>query len=154
LYQAINADSANAPKQLHLILTTEHPEWKLPERRVAKYLKRQLKERNNMNYKQIDADLDEVSLYSTVSTSTWKTSTEAAPVSDPDPDPLPVSDNSPKEIQEEKREIAKVTSIQNETAKVEPKISSKIVPAKAYEDENDKTEESPLFCEGVNCVIS
>lgn len=107
-----------------------------------------------MNYKQIDADLDEVSLYSTVSTSTWKTSTEAAPVSDPDPDPLPVSDNSPKEIQEEKREIAKVTSIQNETAKVEPKISSKIVPAKAYEDENDKTEESPLFCEGVNCVIS
>lgn len=118
--QAVNADSSNAPKQLHLILTTEHPEWKLPERRVAKYLKRQLKERNDEKYKDIDADLDEISLYTETSSSTWRTS-----------DTKPVTAAKPKEAKKARTGVTR-----------------------AYEDDNNKSEVAPLFCECQGCAIS
>eukprot|EP00979_Chaetoceros_neogracilis_P002145 scaffold378_cov270-Chaetoceros_neogracile.AAC.34 len=124
LDKAVNADSSNAPKQLHLILTTEHPEWKLPERRVAKYLKRQLKKRNNERYKDIDADLDEVSIYTEASNATWRISERAPAAAAPVP--------APTEI------------------RIKTKARTGIV--KAYEDDNNKNESVPLFCEG--CVIS
>lgn len=128
--QAVNADSSNAPKQLHLILTIEHPEWKLPERRVAKYLKRQLKERNDDKYKDIDADLDEISLYTETSSSTWRTS-------DTRPVPATVAAAKP-------REAAPV--------KVAKKARTGVT--RAYEDDNNKSEVAPLFCECEGCVIS
>lgn len=181
LDKAINADSANAPKQLHLILTTEHPEWKLPERRVAKYLKRQLKERKNMNYKKIDADLDEVSLYSTTSTSTWRTSSEAAPdvdavlmsnvVSVPTTERAEVVDESVSNHEKEKQKdgesvkdeegiFTKVvvptqrSTTASATAQIPVPVKSEAVNKAYYEDDTDKMEEAPLFCEGVKCIIS
>jgi len=127
LDKAINADSSNAAKQLHLILTTEHPLWKLPERRVAKYLKRQLKQRNNDMYKEIDADLDEVSLYSHTTDSTWRQSVAA---------------NQPVEVPAG-AEPAPAAAVEVPSA---PK-------AVAVEEKKEKNgEDSPLFCAG--CVIS
>lgn len=61
--KAINADSENAPKQLRVILLTENPQWKLPERRVARYLKRHLRARKNPIAEQIEADMDEETVY-------------------------------------------------------------------------------------------
>jgi len=119
----VNAGSSNAPKQLHFILTTEHPEWKLPEKRVAKYLKRQLKERDIDMYKEIDADLDEISLYTETSSSTWRTS-----------DTKPAAAPKPKEVAPVKKARTGVT--------------------RAYEDDNNKSETAPLFCECQGCVIS
>lgn len=125
-----------------------------------------------MKYKQIDADLDEVSLYSTTSTSTWRTSSEVAPVPAPAPAPAPKTDIVPDKSPQEKQELEKGTLIQEPmvTSSQEPKVSSiqngntkegadiqispKTVPVKDYEDDNENTEESPLFCEGVNCIIS
>jgi hypothetical protein len=63
LDKAINADSANAPKQLRAILLVENPLWKLPERRVARYLKRHLKARKNPIYEEIEADMDEETVF-------------------------------------------------------------------------------------------
>ena len=129
--QAVNADSSNAPKQLHLILTTEHPEWKLPERRVAKYLKRQLKERNDEKYKDIDADLDEISLYTETSSSTWRT-----------------SDTKPVAF------AAASASKPKEAAPVKVAKKARTGVTRAYEDDNNKSEVAPLFCECQGCVIS
>jgi len=53
---------------MHLILTKNHPNWKLPQRRVAKYMKRILKNRKDPNADAIDADIDEKSI-STASSS-------------------------------------------------------------------------------------
>ena len=67
LAKAVNADSQNAPKQMHIILSAEKPYWKLNEKRVAKYMKRQLKAMNDPKADEIDADIDEESVYSTAS---------------------------------------------------------------------------------------
>lgn len=61
LDKAVNAESPNAPKQMRLILTEQNPNWKLPERRVAKYMKRILKSRKDPRADGIDANEDEVS---------------------------------------------------------------------------------------------
>ncbi len=42
---------------------TENPQWKLPERRVARYLKRQLKARKDPLADEIEADMDEETVY-------------------------------------------------------------------------------------------
>jgi hypothetical protein len=70
LDQAINVDSDKAPQQLRLVLLKENPMWKLPERRVARYLKRHLKARQSPKADEIDADMDEQTVYTTVSTNT------------------------------------------------------------------------------------
>lgn len=49
------------------ILIKENPLWKLPERRVARYLKRHLKARKNPTADDIDADEDEVTIFTTTS---------------------------------------------------------------------------------------
>ena len=67
--KAINADSDNAPKQLRAILLTENPQWKLPERRVARYLKRHLKARKDPMADEIVADMDEETVYTMTSSS-------------------------------------------------------------------------------------
>lgn len=67
LAKAVNADSSNAPKQMHIILTAEKPYWKLTEKRVAKYMKRQLLAMNDPKADEIDADVDEESVYSSAS---------------------------------------------------------------------------------------
>lgn len=60
-------DSEKAPGQLRLVLMNEHPLWKLPERRVARYLKRHLKARKNPQADEIEADLDEQTVFTTIS---------------------------------------------------------------------------------------
>jgi len=46
---------------MRLILTEQNPNWKLPERRVAKYLKRILKSRKDPRADSIDANDDDIS---------------------------------------------------------------------------------------------
>lgn len=149
IVQSINVDSKNAPKQLHLILIADHPEWKLPERRVAKYLKRLLKSRNDQRHEDIDADLDEASIYSetysaasNTSGPSWRKEAKSVPdapsgaVSEPD---------------------SKATSSPPNATVTEPSpapVKEKIIDvASAYEDEN-KSEKGgkTLCCEG--CIIS
>ena len=60
-------DSKNAPAQLRAILLKENPLWKLPERRVARYLKRHLKARKNPTAEEIEVDEDEATIYTTTS---------------------------------------------------------------------------------------
>mmetsp|Transcript_191 Transcript_191/g.260 ORF Transcript_191/g.260 Transcript_191/m.260 type:complete len:218 (+) Transcript_191:71-724(+) len=67
LDKAVNADSDKAPGQLRLLLIKEHPLWKLPEKRVARYLKRHLKARKDPVADDIDADMDEDTVYTTMS---------------------------------------------------------------------------------------
>lgn len=136
-----------------------------------------------MNYKKIDADLDEVSLYSTTSTSTWRTSSEAAPdvdavlmsnvVSVPTTERAEAVDESVSNHEKEKKEKQK----DGESVKEEGRFTKVVVPTQRitttsapvqipvpvkseainkayYEDDTDKLEEAPLFCEGVKCIIS
>ena len=67
LSKSVNADSENAPKQMHIILCAEKPYWKLNERRVKKYMKRQLLAMNDPKADDISVDVDEESVYSTAS---------------------------------------------------------------------------------------
>ena len=48
--QGVDFDSKKAPGQLRLRLLEENPKWKLPERRVARYLKKHLKDRQGKQY--------------------------------------------------------------------------------------------------------
>lgn len=134
---------------MHLILISDHPEWKLPERRVAKYLKRLLKSRNDQRHEDIDADLDEASIYSETYSATSNTSgpswrKEAKPV--PDAPTGTVSEPD-----------SKAESSPPNTAVTEPSpalVKEKILDgASAYVDEN-KSEKGgkTLCCEG--CTIS
>jgi len=70
LDQAINVDAEEAPEHLRLHLLKENPMWKLPEKRVARYLKRHLKARESPQAEEIDADLDEQTVFTTLSTAT------------------------------------------------------------------------------------
>lgn len=95
---------------MHLILTTEHPEWKLPERRVAKYLKRQLKERNDDKYKDIDADIDEASIiYDESSVGTWRT--VESKVADAAPESIAVKSKSVSKAYEDDNDKNKKDSL-------------------------------------------
>mmetsp|Transcript_19290 Transcript_19290/g.28119 ORF Transcript_19290/g.28119 Transcript_19290/m.28119 type:complete len:183 (+) Transcript_19290:64-612(+) len=152
LDKAINAESANAPKQLHLILTTEHPEWKLPERRVAKYLKRKLKDKNDPKFNDIDADLDEASIYSSTSTSTWRTKESvvklAASGAEEEADEKAADENDEALMVD--TTPATADAIQDAT--VEKKLD-------AYEDDEEdkkgKGKDTPMMCDGCTaCIIS
>lgn len=68
LDQAINIDSEKAPQQLRIVLLKENPMWKLPQRRVARYLKRHLRARQSPDAEDIEADMDEETVYTTLST--------------------------------------------------------------------------------------
>lgn len=139
LDKAINADSANAPKQLQLILTTEHADWKLPERRVAKYLKRQLKERNDPKYTLIDADLEAASIYSNTSTSTWRTKESTTPL----------REAARADAEEKQAEVEELAALD---------VISPVTNGDAYAEdpEEKKGKDVPLFCEGCKggCIIS
>jgi len=69
----VDFDSKKAPQQLRLILLEENPKWKVPERRVARYLKKQLNARNNPKAEEIDADIDEETAYTNISKQTIST---------------------------------------------------------------------------------
>ena len=75
--QGVDFDSKKAPGQLRLRLLEENPKWKLPERRVARYLKKHLKARKNPRAEEIDADIDEETAYSTLSKQTTSTNYSA-----------------------------------------------------------------------------
>ncbi len=98
---------------------------------MAKYLKRQLKERNNDLYKEIDADLDEETVYTTTSTSAW----------------------SKKSLESSAKVIEKKESAPPAVAK-EPVAKSRAIEVSdvAAEKEADGVD-APLFCEG-GCIIS
>ena len=57
----------------------ENPNWKLPERRVARYLKRHLKARKSPKADEIEADMDEMTVYTTLSTATVSKDSGAIP---------------------------------------------------------------------------
>lgn len=54
--------------QLRIVLLKEKPMWKLPQRRVARYLKRHLRARQSPDAENIEADMDEETVYTTLST--------------------------------------------------------------------------------------
>jgi len=118
LDKAVNADSENASKQLRTILLLQNPQWKLPERRVARYLKRHLKARNNPVGDQIEVDMDEETVFTSNGGS---------------------------------RAVAVESARPNKAA-----VKIETVPEGAYADENDvvQSKQKPLFCEGLECVIS
>jgi len=97
LDQAINVDSEKAPEHLRLVLLKENPNWKLPERRVARYLKRHLKARKSPKADEIDADLDEQTVYTTMSTATVSKDSSTIP-------PIANNDSIPEDGPEEKTE--------------------------------------------------
>lgn len=148
--KAINVDSKNAPKQLYLILSTEHPEWKLTERRVAKYLKRLLQSRHDPSHQEIDADLDEVSVYSEVYSVSSPTPGKSWNKDDKSPTKVP-SEDEPPAISPP---VEKSPTTASDTASVEASSKEKAIEnTAAYEDDNKNVKvEKSLCCEG--CVIS
>ena len=70
--QRVDFDSKEAPQKLRLMLLEENPKWKVPERKVARYLKKQLKARNNPKAEEIDADIDEETTYTNISKQTTR----------------------------------------------------------------------------------
>jgi hypothetical protein len=156
LDKAVNADSANAPKQLRNILLTENPQWKLPERRVARYLKRHLKARKNPIADEIEADMDEETVYTLTSnapsssvvvhggaSSSSLTSGISSPSLGPVPVPVPADDPEPAPVP-----VPEPVPVPAPDVKVENE-------AYAPEEEiGTKKEAKPLFCDGLQCVIS
>jgi hypothetical protein len=149
LDKSINVDSKNAPKQLHLIIISDHPEWKLPERRVAKYLKRLLKSRNDQRHEDIDADLDEASIYSethsaasNASGASWRKEVKS------------VAEAPAASVSEEDTKAISSSTKTAETAAEPASVKEEIVDiGSAYKDENKSEKgEKSLCCEG--CTIS
>lgn len=66
----MNIESERASEHLRALLIKENPLWKLPDRRVARYLKRHLKARKSPLADDIEADMDESTVYTTMSTQT------------------------------------------------------------------------------------
>lgn len=74
--QGVDFDAKDSPRQLRLALMKENPKWKLPERRVARYLKKQLKARDNPKAEEIDVDIEEETVYTNISKSTKSTTSK------------------------------------------------------------------------------
>jgi len=76
LDQTMKEDSKASPEDVRLVLLKENPLWKLPEKRVARYLKKHLKARGHQaRAEEIEADMDEETAY-TVIASTGEASKE------------------------------------------------------------------------------
>ena len=116
-----------------------------------------MKKRNNSQYKDIDADLDEVSLYSSTSNSTWKT-VETAPAPEPEAKPAPEKEEEKIEAEAKEEESVDVSNVESEAPTETTELLTEVKSAiteEAYEDEQKKEEkETPLFCNGCTCIIS
>lgn len=127
--KAINADSENAPKQLRAILLTENQQWKLPERRVARYLKRHLKSRKNPLADQIEADMDEETVYTLT--------------------------NSVIDARAEEDAAMRLTSSEVRAVKVVSANGGEAyVDEEAAAQSATQKQSKALFCDGLQCVIS
>mmetsp|Transcript_9932 Transcript_9932/g.12509 ORF Transcript_9932/g.12509 Transcript_9932/m.12509 type:complete len:229 (+) Transcript_9932:183-869(+) len=147
LEQAINIDSEKAPEHLRLVLLKENPDWKLPERRVARYLKRHLKARESPKAEEIDADLDEQTVYTTISTTTTSKDSvtvpsvaknDSIPENSPEENPVEETDNS-NDGDTEGTEENTDEDPDNKADNFEP-VDTK---EKEGKDENDEIEEVP-----------
>jgi len=157
LDQAVNAESPNAPKQMHLILAKENPYWKLPQRRVAKYMKRILKSRKDPNANNIVADVDEMSVLTLTSTRSRsrsrggffkrfrlssKTVVESKSVES-------VPQDVPVNLLPKREEDIEVVQ---EEATNDTKLTESTNPIDAYEnEEEEEVKKKVLVCEG--CVM-
>lgn len=175
LDQAVNVDSDKAPEQLRLLLIKENPLWKLPERRVARYLKRHLKARNRPEAADIEADEDEETVYTTASAVSTNTevnrpSTAASLAmnnSIPENEIPKILDDSVEMIIED---TGKLTTEDNNNSLSDAQLPTiedeKVVPeeddspvvtnrdeTEVYEDKKDETDDGPI-CFGMSCVIS
>ena len=177
-------DSKNAPAQLRAILLKENPLWKLPERRVARYLKRHLKARKNPTADEIEADEDEATIYTTTSAMVKETAmpetltneevTEKKVVNE---DAEETKDNSKveeepqdKPVEEEEKEIEPITETTSLMDKVineedEDAIEEKVVAAEPENGETAQVQKDAYAddndktsdgpaCFGDGCVIS
>jgi len=149
LDKAVNAESPNAPKQMRLILTEQNPNWKLPERRVAKYLKRILNSRKDPNADGIYLNDDEISL--TASTSSSKGSflkrlrssrklkqTKGGEESGPQDIGLPRVEDT------EERVDSVVSNVQSKANDTDEYTET---------DEENKDKEGSYFCDGLKCTV-
>lgn len=71
LDKAVNADAKTATANMVTILQNEHPQWKLRERRVGKYMKRQLNAKKDPAADLIDADVDEETVITVASNTSF-----------------------------------------------------------------------------------
>jgi len=154
LDKAVNAESPNAPKQMRLILTKQNPTWKIPERRVAKYLKRILKSRKDPSADAIDVNEDEISLAPSTSSKgsifkrlrssrKLKKSKETGEESVPqDIISLPIVED----IEERANSIHLPSNIQ-------PTAKDTYIYADQNDEDEEKHKDGSYFCDGSNCTV-
>jgi hypothetical protein len=175
LDQAVNVDSDKAPEQLRLLLIKENPLWKLPERRVARYLKRHLKARNRPEAADIEANEDEETVYTTASAVSTNTdlnrpSTAASLAltnSIPEDEVPKILDGS---IEMTIEDTGKLITEDNNNSSFDAQLPTiedeKVVPeeddspviavrdvTEVYEDKKDESDDGTI-CFGMPCVIS
>jgi len=139
---------------MRLILTEQNPTWKLPERRVAKYLKRILKSRKDPSADGIDVNEDDISLAASTSSKgsifkrfrsnrKLKQSKETGEESGPQDVPsLPeVEDN------EERANNTQLGS------NIQPIAKDAYVYADQNGEDEEKDKEGSYFCDGSNCTV-
>ena len=157
LDQAINIDSKQAPKQLTLLLQKENPLWKLPERRVARYLKRHLKARKVPQADEIEADLDEMTVFTAFSPQGSMGDLNSPGLSLSSPPEKGALEKSPRNLNDDmivegddaedevEKNLYDVDAFMNETVEAESNDP--------YATKNDDTDKG-LICCGMPCVIS
>lgn len=142
LDEAINVDSEKAPEHLRLVLLKENPNWKLPERRVARYLKRHLKARKNPKADEIEADMDEMTVYTTLSTATVSKDSGAIP-SIANNNSIP--ENGPDEKTDETDEVKNDVDTEGTADNNDEEAANKpdaVQPVDADEEEQEQQDEN------------
>lgn len=146
LDQAINVDSDKAPEHLRLVLLKENPDWKLPERRVARYLKRHLKARESPKAEEIDADLDEQTVYTTISTATASKDSVAIPsIAKNDSIPENPAGETPEEVNNSNDDVETEGTEDNTDEEPDNSKADEFEPVDNHKeeekDENDEEQE-------------
>lgn len=169
---------------MRAILLKENPLWKLPERRVARYLKRHLKARKSPTAAEIEADEDEVTIFTATSASVKDSVRDVAKEEETNATEKNGDDSEKKEEiadepqakvnEEEKENAPESESLMGKTIKEEEeevneggdkkveetetdKTSQPVVEKgiEAYVDDNDKSKSSDgIACFGQECIIS
>ena len=129
---------------MRLILTEQNPDWKLPERRVAKYLKRILKSRKDPSADNIDANVDEISLAASSASSKLSIGSKKKKLF--------------KRFRKSKGDKAPQDNLPNSILDtdfpIRENVESQAIPEDVYTDQSvDENNQQTGCCEGSNCAI-
>ena len=177
----MNIEAEKASEHLRTLLIKENPLWKLPDRRIARYLKRHLKARKSPLADDIEADMDESTVFTTMSTQTSTRDMENIPsilndqsIPEDEVEEIKVEEVENKDVGGENANQDKNLGDSAEDEGIEAIVEKDDVGAEfefteedynaeinkniheAYSNDNDENgkDDEGLKCFGMSCVIS